>query len=130
MSNAKLDAAIARYIMLRDEKKALQDSIKPQLADINERLGKFEAVFLQMMQTYGLDSLPTANGTAYTSMQYSVKIEDWDAVLEFIRSTNSWYLLEKRLNKSTVQDFAESGEPVPGTTLSSFVNVNVRRGKS
>ena len=127
MDKQKLNKAVAKYLELRDERDALKRKHKEELAPVNERLAKFEGVFGEIMNTLGLDSLPTPSGTAYRSPVYSAKVEDWDGALAFIQSNNAWYLLEKRVNKTAVQELAEEGTLVPGVALSSFVNINVRR---
>ncbi len=127
MNKEKLRKAVAHYIEMRDEVDEIKRRHKEELAPLTKKMSDYEEGFRKVMLHFGLDALPTDAGTAYTTTRTSVKIDDWTAALNYIRGSGQWHLLERRLNKTAVSEMAEEGALVPGTTLNSFLAVNVRR---
>jgi hypothetical protein len=58
----------------------------------------------------------------------SVKVQDWESLLAFIRDKNMWELLDHRVAKSVVEDYLEStGEIPPGVDIKRETVVRIRR---
>lgn len=126
----KLDAVITGVITLRDQIDALKAEQKAALAPLNEKMAKLEAYLQSQLQLSGSTSVSAKGiGTAYLQSVVSVTVEDWAATLEWIKRTDAWEFLERRVSKTVVQEYMESqGEVPPGVKTSSEVEVRVRRG--
>jgi hypothetical protein len=126
----KLDAVITGVIALRDQIDAKKQEHKGELAPLNEKMAKLEAYLQSQLQLSGSTSVSAKGvGTAYLQSVVSVTVEDWAATLEWIKRTDAWEFLERRVSKTVVQEYMESqGEVPPGVKTSSEVEVRVRRG--
>lgn len=114
---------IETYVKLRDKKKELQDKLKADLEPIEEGLMKIESRVLQVMQETGVDKLAGSAGTAFSKINTSVTVADWDKVVEYVRDNDAFDLLEKRVSKTAAQ---ERGD-VPGLAVSQTKVVQFRR---
>ena len=58
----------------------------------------------------------------------SASVADWDAVLDHIRENDAWEMLERRVNKTAVEQFkAVNDDLPPGVNWSETQVVNFRR---
>lgn len=125
-----INAAVARYVELRDKKAAKKAEFDKELGRYDEAMGKIEAVLLQSLNASNLESLRTEAGTAYKSTQARVSVADWDQVRDFIEQNSFWHMLDKRVNKTAVLQYKEehAGALPPGLNYSEEIVVNIRRG--
>lgn len=127
MSQAKYaEELTSAYLGLRQRKDALNAKLKEDLKPINEAMAEIEEGLLLLMNSLGASSLKTTVGTPYTKQVTSLKIEDWEQTLDFIRESGNWHLLTKSLTKTDVLEMMEAGTPVPGVTVNSFDKLFVR----
>lgn len=123
-----LGSLVEKYIQLRDKKKIIQDGVKEKLAKIDSVLEKIEGLLLATFTEMGVESIKSPAGTAYTSRRSSATVADWDASFGWIRETENWSMLERRVNKSAVEAYkTETGELPPGVAWNEEITVNVRR---
>ncbi|MEI2420997.1 hypothetical protein V6O07_12050, partial [Arthrospira platensis SPKY2] len=55
-------------------------------------------------------------------------VEDWDAVLRFIREQEAYDMLEKRVSKMAVRSYIEATKAVPpGVRYGTRLEVNIRK---
>lgn len=125
---AKADEIIAKYIELRDKKKVLKDAYEGSVAKIDQALEKIERHLMVQMQANGLKSMPTAAGTAYLQPRTAATVADWDILLGFIQANEHWTLLERRVNKTAVEEYKAAKEDLPpGINWREEIVCNVRR---
>ena len=116
------------YIALRDKKAEMKARHEQELAPIQAMLDKIEVHLLQQMQEQGVESYRTAVGTAYTSTRTSATVADWDSLLSFVQANGLWQMLERRVSKTAVDEYAAVHKDLPpGVNFRSEVVVNVRR---
>lgn len=128
MSDLPINDLVRKYIKLRDKRASIVDGIKPVVAQIDEVMATVEATILQHFQATGMESVRTANGTAYKSTRTSAKVRDWDALITFIKEEEAWEFLDKRVNKTAVQEFREANSDLPpGVDWSEELTINIRR---
>lgn len=119
---------IQHYITLRDMVGEVKKEHQKELAPFTDRMNKLEAVFQKLMTDNNLENLKTDGGTAYKSEQDSVKVEDWDMYLAWVRENEAWHFLEQRATKASVKELLESeGTLPPGVSRKSSIKINVRR---
>lgn len=124
---------VAEYFQLKDQlevwSKKYAEHIKPSQA----RMEELSNLLLGLLNEQGAESLKTDHGTAYKSTIVTPSIIDRDAYLDFIEQ--NWGEIGNEMlqlgapQKKAVSDYMEShnGMLPPGTKLSSFTRVNVRR---
>ncbi len=125
---AKLDQIIDKYLKIRDEKVKIKDKYMSDVAHLDAAMDKIENYLQAEMQKSGLKNLPTELGTAYLSTRTAATVADWDSLLNYVRENGLWTLLEKRVNKTAVEEFVAANDDLPpGVNISQAVVVNVRR---
>ena len=125
-ASPNVSAVIERYMELRQKRKELKTKFIEDDAPLKKRMDDIETAMLQYMNRNGLENLPTKTGTAYKSSKTKATVVDWDATLMFIREREAWHLLIHNVSDIAVREYAEEGTVVPGTSLKTFINVNVR----
>lgn len=124
-----INAAVARYIELRDNKAKKKAEFDQQLARYDEAMGKIEAVLLKSLNESNMESVRTEAGTCFKQVQTRVSVADWDAVRGFIADNDMWHMLDKRVNKTAVLQYKQEHEGAipPGLNYSEEIVINVRR---
>lgn len=123
-----MEKLIERYIKLRDAKAKLKAQFASKTATLDDVLAKIEAAILQHFQTHGIDSAKTEFGTAYSQLRTSCTVADWTQALDFIKGSEAWEMLEKRVSKEAVLAHKEeTGRLPPGLNWREEIVVNVRR---
>lgn len=119
---------IDRYIAIRDKKEAIAKEQKAVMARINSALERIETMLMDQLETAGSESIRTPAGTAYRSVRTSVKVEDRDQFLDYVRQHEGWDLLESRASKKDVESFLEEHQDLPpGLSVRRDAVINVRR---
>lgn len=123
-----MEELVEKYIQLRDKKAEIAGQYKAKVAKLEEVITKIENILLKQFSELGMESVRTKAGTAYKSTRASATVADWDNVLDFIQRNDLWNMLERRVNKSAVEQFKEEhGDLPPGVNWREEVTVNVRR---
>ena len=120
-----MEKAVRLYIRLRDEKEAIEAECKERIAPIKEKLDFIEGATQKYLDDHGMTSLKTAAGTAYRSEVKAVKIDDWEAVQNFIKEKEAWDLLNRAVNKTALVN--EYNSEVPGVRVETVTKTNFRR---
>lgn len=119
---------VAKYIKLRDLKSKLDNEHKEKMGPLVAAMERAEAAILQMFDNLGMDSAGCEAGTAYKSTRTSATVADMDAFLAWVKEHEAWHMLERRVAKTTVDEYVTAnGDLPPGINYSSTVTVNVRR---
>ena len=148
------DQIVAKYVAVRDEKKALSEKHSAELAPYNKKLEILEQALLASLNAQNADSVKTEHGTAYKSTVMSASVEDWDALTAYILSeavdriadslergeppekqieafqqTPAFALINRSVNKTAVKETMEAKEGFipPGVKTAFVTSVNVRR---
>lgn len=119
---------IAAYLKIRDKKKEIEGRHTEELKPYNDTLYKIETRLGKIMDETGLTNLPGGGGTAYRSIRTSVTVGDWDSLLRWVKETENWHVLERRANKTAVDEILnDTNELPPGVNVNRSVAVNVRK---
>lgn len=123
-------AAIEKYVDRRDYLRELHRNNEAKEAAIKDELEAISMWLREKADEMGVDSFKTPFGTAYRSLKESYRIEDWDSFIEFIKSTDNYQLLEKRVAKNAAREIHKAdGEVPPGLDYVTEVEFNVMRPK-
>lgn len=119
------------YVKLRDAKAKLEAIHKEKLKPINAAMDGIEKELMGILKAQGVTSTATANRTAFIDPKVSYKIEDWEALQEFIDSqpaAQRYYYLERRPAKDAIEAYLEdNGKLPPGVVSKTFEKLAVRR---
>jgi len=123
-----VDAVIKKYMKLREKKALVEATIKEELDAIKANMTKLEAFLKAKLDADGLTSFKTEYGTAFLTTTDFANVEDWDAVLRFIREEEAFDMLEKRISKTAVRGYIEANKEVPpGVKYGTKLDINIRK---
>jgi len=125
----RLDEIVEKYIQLRDKKAIADADHKAATAKMSVMLDRMEAMLLQQFDETGLESVKTKAGTAYKHIRTSATVADWDTFFgTFILENKAWEFLERRCNKTAVEQYRNTNEDLPpGINYTETREVGVRR---
>lgn len=117
------------FIALRDRRAERKAAYQADDEDDRTKQDKIEIEFLRRFGERGIDNVSARGiGTAYRSTRSSATVADWDAFLGHIQSNDAWELLERRVNKTAVEQFKSVNDDLPpGVNWSEAQVVNFRR---
>lgn len=128
MTDLKVGDVIATYLTLRNQKEALAQSVKAKTDEINAKLAKIEAWIKQQADAQGVTSFKSEHGTAFLTTVDFANVADWDATLRFIRESEAYDMLEKRVSKTAVRAYIDQTKTVPpGVNYGTKLEVNIRK---
>lgn len=111
----------------RQLKSQLKKQYEDKAAAIDMKIADAERKLQKHLDSINAESVKTAAGTAYKTTTTYTNVSDFDSLLEYVRQTENWQLLQKAVNKSAVVDILkDTGEVVPGVALRQEITVNVR----
>jgi len=117
------------FIALRDRRAERKAAYNEEDAGDRSKQEKIETEFLRRFGDRGIDNVSARGvGTAYRSTRVSATVADWDSLLGHIQDQDAWELLERRVNKTAVEQFKDQHEDLPpGVNWSESQVVNFRR---
>lgn len=123
-----VDTVIATYLSVRQKKALLTKDYDTAKAELDNKLAKLESWMLTKAQSENVLSFKTAVGTAFLSSTDYANIADWDAFLAFVKASQSYDMLERRVSKRAVRAYIDEFKAVPaGVNFGTILGVNVRK---
>jgi len=96
---------------LMNEKSAL---IK-QVSTLKEQIESIDHEIMNAMEDVGIDQARVGDTTVFVQHQFVPSVDNWDDFYDYIYSTRSFHLLERRPATKAWRELLEGGELVPGT---------------
>lgn len=120
---------VKAHINIRDARAALKRDFEASDKDLKDAQTKLESAMLDHINKHGMESVRTENGTFYVQEEITPSASDWDAVYRWIAEHDAWDLLERRLKKTFIKEYAEAhgGGLPPGVSVFRERVVRVRR---
>lgn len=132
MSNLTVEGVISKYIQNRDLIAAKQKALDEELADLKALQKRCEKWLQAKMDEIGATSLKAKGvGICFMKRTESVKVSDWDKVLDYVRETGQWELLTKGVSKTVaLEQMGENRDKVlpPGLDYVAIAAVGIQRG--
>jgi hypothetical protein len=120
---------VAQYIALRNRVDALKKEQAEALKPFTEAMTALEGAANMLMTATGQKALSTNAGTAFYKSVMSVKNEDPEAFLAFVREHQAWGALTAHVRKEFVEEWMDShdGHPPPAISVEKFRRVEFRK---
>lgn len=117
------------FIALRDRRAERKAAYQADDEGDRTKQDKIEVEFLRRFGERGIDNVSARGvGTAYRSTRSSATVADWDSFLEHVKGNDAWEFLERRVNKTAVEQFkAVNDDLPPGVNWAETQVVNFRR---
>lgn len=107
-------------------KKAISE-LNKQKKDLEEAKGEAETRLIHLLKEQKLDGTH-ANGYSATISEESYgSIEDFEAFAEYIKNTDSFFLLQRRLSQAAYNDLKQAGEEIPGIKTFTKTSLSLRK---
>jgi hypothetical protein len=129
MMSENVEELVAKYIDLRDKKKAVQEEADLKVAAIDEEMKEISSVLLERCKDIGADSIRTGLGTVIRSVKARYWTSNWDALYDTIVDNDAFGLLEKRIHQSNMKSFLEENPDLhpEGLNVDKEYAITVRR---
>jgi hypothetical protein len=126
-----IEQLIDRYVKLRDKKAEMKAEFETSVAKIDDAMTKVENYILGHLNQNGIDSVGAPAGTAFKAKLTSATVNDWDALLGYIKTNEAWNLLDHRVNKTAVVEMKESVNDIPpGVAWREETVIRIRRAST
>lgn len=125
----ELDLAVAEYIRIRDEKAAVANRHKQELAELTSQLDKADAYLLSKLQSMGVESFKAGGATVFYATELRASIGDKGALMNHIRATGEVEILQSRVSSTVLREWMDrnNGTTPPGVSASFERVVRVRK---
>lgn len=112
------------------EQKELE--LKKELLERKQTLEKLENWMLAKLDEEKVQRMAvTGVGTVFKIKKTSVKVAEWDATLDWIKSNDRWDVLNHAVNKTAVvQHIEDTGKPPPGIDYTTFFEVGMQKERA
>ena len=117
-----LGALIAHHEALRERKRQLKERLKHIDKDIFES----ESQVLDALDTAGLEHAKIDGVSVSITEQTMPNVNDWDALYEFIKEHDAFYMLQRRVSTGPYREMLQMEQPVPGVEPYVQRKVNMR----
>jgi hypothetical protein len=125
------DALIAENFKIEDLIKAAQAKFDEWARPHKERLGQVESILFARLVERKSDSTSTDAGTAYISEIMNTKVENIEALFDFVADNWETVGSDVKINVpiATVREHMDlhNSIPPPGMTISFFRRLNIKR---
>lgn len=119
-----LGAQIDALHTIRDDMRALNQSLK----ELQEQKTVLEAGLLATMEAQGIEQSRGATATVTVTKATVPNVHDWDALYDFIKANDAFYLLDRRASAPSYRELLEArdGVPVPGVEPFERTTISLR----
>ena len=123
-----VEELVRKFVRIRDGRAEVTARHKEELAKYDKALDKLKGMMRVAMNEAGAESVRTGEGTCYFSVKKSATIESRAAIIDYIKESGDWDLVDLRANSKHVEAYlAEHDELPPAVKFSTFQDVGVRR---
>ena len=111
---------------LYSSKKAIS-ALNKHKKDLEEEMKEAEDRLIRLLKEQKLDGTH-ANGYSATISEVSYgSIEDFDAFADYIKETDSFFLLQRRLSQAAYNDLKQANEEIPGIKDFTKTSLSLRK---
>lgn len=123
-----VDELVALYRKTRDELAEARKAYKQKEANHKDLMARISMSIKEIADKIGVDSFQTKDGTAYRNVKTKYRVANWDAIVQYIKDTGNFQILEKRVAKLATQEIHnETGEVPPGIDYTVEIEFAVRK---
>lgn len=130
MNDLSLDEVMAQRFALVEQKAILAGRHKAEMEPIDETIKLCETVIKDHMNTNGLQQAKTEQGMAFFVSKDSVKSDDWEQFMAWMKANDAYYMLTQAVSKVAVKEYIDANNATPpGLQYSSYRDLSWRKGK-
>ena len=124
-----LDKLAKVYRKIRDQISELTKEYDTQVETLKAQQTEIANAMKEQMQTLGVTSVRTDQGTVVLSVKTRYSTADWDSFKKFVMEHDALDLFEKRIAQTNMKQFLEENPGVvpPGLNSNSEYDISVRK---
>lgn len=124
-----IDKLVLAARNIRDAEHEIQKKADAEIAELKAKREKIEAFLMQHLIDNNVDSLRTANGTIFRSIDTIPQGQDWDLFYRWVKDHDAFDALERRIKRTFIADYMEAhdGEIPPGVSVFRQYKLNIRK---
>lgn len=123
-----IEALVAEYRDLRASLDVKRREWQDFEAETKDKMDQISMKLREVADKMGVDSFATPAGTAYRMVKESFRVGDWPSIVAYVKATDNFQILEKRVAKLATKEIYEAtGELPPGVEYSAEVEFVVRK---
>ena len=125
MTDLTIDKLAKVYVKIRDKRRELSaqdDKLRKQLEQVS-------IAMLEICNEQGASTVRTEHGTVSVRSSTNYWTSDWEAFYAFVRDNDAFYLMQKRLSSTAIQQFLDENEEanIPGLNVKSEQSVVITK---
>lgn len=121
MSEVNAEKLAAVYVKIRKAREELSKKDK----ELEEQQKLVSEKLLEICKEQGAQTIRTPHGTISRRINKHFWTSDWDSFFRFIKETDSFALLQKRINNSNMEQFLEENPDIRPPGLQADINQTV-----
>ena len=129
-STRPIGEIIEEYANMRDMLKEKRRDFKDFESKVKLDMEMLEADILDKQRQLGLTSLSTESYTAFQTTKEFFRVGNWDTIIEYIKKSGNYQMLEKRIGKLATKEIIEtegiSADSI-GVEYTAEVHVQIRK---
>lgn len=128
MADMNIDTLVRVFNKMRAKKEELDLELK----GLEGQMNRIKVAIGDQMREAGMESIRTADGTAYRTIKTTYSPTDWGLMHQFIMERDLPQLLEKRLHQGNMKAYLEEhpDDIPPGLNSNMEYSVTIRRSKN
>jgi hypothetical protein len=124
----RVDEMVKVYRDVRDNLSVDRKIFKQKEANAKDLMARISMSLRDKADELGVDTFATPFGTAYRNVKKFYRVGNWDSIVDFIKQTGNFQMLEKRVAKNATAEIHQAmGEVPPGIEYSVEVEFAVRK---
>lgn len=128
LTGMRVDEMVKIYRDVRDNLSTERKAFKQKEANAKDLMERISMALREKADQLGVDTFNTQYGTAYRNVKHTYRVGSWDVIMDFIRQTGNYQMLEKRVAKNATKEIHEAmGEVPPGIEYHVEVEFAVRK---
>ena len=125
MTDLTIDKLAKIYVKIRDKRRELS----AQDDELKKQLDQVSMAMLEICNEQGASTVRTEHGTVSVRSSTNYWTSDWEAFYAFVRDNDAFYLMQKRLSSTAIQQFLDENEEanIPGLNVKSEQSVVITK---
>lgn len=111
----------------RDELREKLKAIEAEASKLKGEMKDNEHAILALAKEAGLDRFAVGKLTFSVSKQIVGNVTDWEAMYNYIKEKDAFYLLQRRLSNASYKELLDAGETLPFVDQFENIVLNMRK---
>lgn len=98
-----------------------------QLEEMDRREKDLRQQVIAALNNEGVEGVSTKKVRVTLVSKIFPKVVDWEQVQKYIKKTNNWFVMQRRLSDAAIKEIWEDGKQIPGIESDSILVLSVNK---